>query len=153
MAVALFIAGAGCTFLSSNRNWRISGSANSRVLLVSDSPEVRHLIIGEDAREEEVSRFWREGHNKEERIEHVRDMMQHPDQYPAGRKGFLETMARMPGVYVPVRSYCNILEQSKSRCGVSPIETATYVLIQVTTGPSRGQQGWVCSNLVPGQWP
>jgi hypothetical protein len=80
-------------------------------------------------------------------------MMQHPDQYPPGRKDFLEAMARMPGVYVPVRSYCDIVERSKSTCGVSPIETATYVRIHVTTGPSRGQEGWVCSNLVPGQWP
>jgi hypothetical protein len=107
----------------------------------------------EDAREEVVQRFFREPHTKKEGMEHIKEMLQHPEQYPPQRTEFLTAMAQMPGVSVPGKSYCNIIERSKSRCGRSPLETATIVLVQVTTGPSHGQRGWVCENLVRQQFP
>ena len=138
LAVTLFIDSIGCVFLLPGRSWRLTGSSNAKILLVSDTPQVRHLISEEDAREEEVRRFFREPHTR---------------QYPPGRTEFLRSMAQMPGVYVPGRSYCNIVERSKSKCGSPPVETATYVLVQVTTGPSHGERGWVCGNAAQGQFP
>jgi hypothetical protein len=146
------IGSTGCIFLSS-RAWRVTGNSKTKVLLVSDSLEVRRLVTDEDAGEEEVNRFWREDHGAEERHQRLMDMAQHPEQYPPGRSKFLETMARMPGVYVEGRSYCSVIVRSKSRCGRLPIETASYLFVRITSGPSRGQQGWICESKVAGQFP
>ena len=48
---------------------------------------------------------------------------------------------KMPGFTVPVKSYCSIIERSTSNCEAT---AAVYVLIKVTSGPSRGKQGWTC---------
>jgi hypothetical protein len=153
LTALLLASSTGCALLLPGRNWQLAGSSNMRILLATDSPTVRQLIAEEDAGEAIVSRFFREPHTKEEGVEHIKDMMHHPDQYPPGRPEFLKAMAQMPGVYVPGKSYCDIIERSKSRCGPSPLETATYVLVQVTSGPSRGQRGWVCKDVVQIQFP
>ena len=111
------------------------------------------MIADEDAREEEVGRFFRTSHTMEEGVQHIKDMLEHPDRYPPGRTKFLEDMAALPGVFVPGGSYCNVVERSKSTCGRTPVETSTYLLIQVTTGRARGQQGWVCESRVQQQFP
>lgn len=55
----------------------------------------------------------------------------------------------MPGFTVPVKSYCSIIQRSTSKCGPDPRSTwPVYVLIKVTSGPSRGEQGWVCRAYV-----
>jgi hypothetical protein len=146
------IGSTGCIFLAS-RGWRITGNSKMQVLLVSDSPEVRRLIADEDAGEEEVNRFWREHHSAEEIHQRLMDMAQHPERYPPGRSEFLETMTHMPGVYVEGRSYCSVIVRSKSTCGRLPIETASYLLVRISTGPSRGKEGWICESKVAGQFP
>ena len=139
----------GCALISSNRDFRIyGGSPNTQVLLVTDSPEVRQVLTDEDAREEGVNRYWREAQTPEERRERIEDMTKHPEHYPSSRSEFLQSMARMPGVYVPERSYCRVIQRSKSTCGPTPIETAVYVMVSVTTGASRGRQGWVCESSI-----
>lgn len=153
LAAVLLIGSTGCAFLLPGRFWRLTGGSSTQILLASDTPEIRQLIADENAREDEVRRFFREPHTQEEGIEHVKDMMRHPDQYPPGRTEFLKAMAQMPGLNVPGKSYCEIIERSKSTCGRFPLETATFVLVQVTTGPSHGQRGWVCQNVVQGQFP
>ncbi len=120
LAALLLGSSTGCALLLPGRDWRLTGSSNTRTLLASDSPAIRKLPAEEDAHKEVVSRFFREPHTQEESIEHMKDMLQHPDQYPPGRPEFLKAMAQMPGVYVPGRSYCDIIEQSKSRCGRRP---------------------------------
>jgi len=63
-------------------------------------------------------------------------------------KNPLEDMLKMPGFTVPVKSYCSIIQRSTSKCGTVPEATAVYVLISVTSGPSRGKQGWACQSYV-----
>src|ERR1700683_4091237 len=59
-----------------------------------------------------------------------------------------EDMLDMPGFTVPIKSYCRIIQRSTSKCGPTPEATAVYVLISLTSGPSRGKQGWVCQTYV-----
>jgi hypothetical protein len=153
LAALLLGSSTGCALLLPGRDWQLTGSSNTRTLLVSDSPAVRKLITEEDAREEIVSRFFRQPHTQEEGSERIKDMMRYPDQFPPGRSAFLTAMTQMPGTYVPGKSYCKIIERSKSRCGRSPLETAIYLLVEVTTGSSRRQRGWVCENVVGGGFP
>lgn len=121
--------------------------------LISDSPEVRRLLADQDARQYDSDRFWREKHTVEEGSERIRDMGKHPEQYPPGRTEFLKAMLAMPGFLIPGSPYCDVVERSRSKCGALPIETAVYVLIKITTGPSRGKEGWVCDNRAPGLFP
>ena len=61
----------------------------------------------------------------------------------------LEDMLKMPGFTVPVKSYCSIIQRSSSKCGPFAEATAVYVLINVTSGPSRGKQGcWACETHI-----
>jgi hypothetical protein len=144
---------AGCAFILPGRFWRLNGHSKAPVTLITDSPEVRRMLAEEDAREEEVSRFWREPHTREEGIAHIRDMASHPDQYPPGRTEFLKAMSQMSGISVAGTSYCDLVERSKSKCGRLPIETAVYMLVRVTTGSSKGKQGWICEDAVQPQFP
>ena len=48
---------------------------------------------------------------------------------------------KMPGFTVPAKSYCSIIQRSTTNCEG---RQAVYVLINVTSGPSRGKQGWTC---------
>jgi hypothetical protein len=54
LAALLLISSTGCALLLPGRFWRLDSSSKTGILLVSDSPEVRHVIGAEDAREEEV---------------------------------------------------------------------------------------------------
>jgi hypothetical protein len=149
IASVLLVGSSACLILSERYwKWRLEGSPNSSITLISDSPEVRRLLGEEDAREEALSQFWRKPHTKEEGTRRIEDMIQHPDAYPPGRTEFLKAMSGMSGANVPGGLYCDIVEQSKSKCGRLPIETATYVLVQITSGPTKGQRGWVCQEQV-----
>jgi len=71
LAVALSISLAGCIFMR-DRDYRLTDPTNRWIVLISDSPDVRRLIAAEDAREDEVRRFWREKHSREEGIQRER---------------------------------------------------------------------------------
>lgn len=155
LSVAVVLAtSTGCLVFSDRYwRWRLGGYSNTQIALISDSPDVRRLLAEEDTREEPVIQFWREPHTQEEGKRRVEDMIQHPDQYPLGGPDFLHAMSQMPTVSVPDKSYCDVVERSKSKCGRLPIETATYVLVQVTSGKSKGQRGWICESQVQGLFP
>lgn len=147
---ALFLT--GCAFILPSHFYRLYDHG-AGVLLVSDTPEVRQMIADEDAREEQINRFWREPHSAEERKERIRQMIHNPNEFPSGRQNFLAAMARAPGIVVPTRSYCEVIERSKSKCADSPIATAVYEKVRITTGRERGQQGWICETDVHSNFP
>jgi hypothetical protein len=153
--IIISLSSSGCTLFNPNRqNWIYDGGApKARVFVVYDSPQVRRLLADEDAREYEVSRFWRDKHSQEGGTKRIQDMALHPENYPPGRPEFLKAMVNMPGFYVPSKSYCRIIERSKSGCGPRPLETSPYILVRITTGPFRGNTGWVCENNTPGFFP
>ncbi len=153
LAAVALISSTGCALILPGRFWRLNGDSKAPVTLITDSPEVRRMLAEEDAREEEVDHFRREPHTKEEGFQRLEDMRQHPDQYPPGRTEFLKAMGQMPGISVAGRSYCDLIERSKSTCGRSPIETATFVLVRVTTGRSKGKSGWICQGDIQPQFP
>jgi hypothetical protein len=133
----------GCMFNPNRQFWVYGGSPTAQVRLVVDTAEVRRLLANEDAGEEVVDRFWSQ-HSRIEGQERVKDMAAHPDLYPPGRATFLTAMANASGFYVPGKSFCIIVQSSKSRCGSSPFHTIFYRLVRITSGPARGKEGWVC---------
>jgi hypothetical protein len=153
LAAIALISSTGCAFILPGRFYRLNGELKAPVMLLTDSPDIRRLLADEDAHEEEVSRFFREPHTKEESFQRLEDMRQHPDQYPPGRTEFLKAMTQMPGISVAGRSYCDLIERSKSKCQPSPAVASLYVLVQVTTGSSRGKRGWICEYFVQPQFP
>jgi hypothetical protein len=70
------------------------------------------------------------------------------------RRRLLDAMARQPGVLVAGEQYFRILEQSSVGCADDPITTSNFLRVRVTTGPSKGLEGWACSRDVQptGQW-
>jgi hypothetical protein len=147
--ILIFLSSSGCMIFNPDRQYSIHGAgSNASVILVFDSPVVRKLVSDENVREEGVNRSWQGTHTNEERIKRVQDMGRHPEKYPPGRSEFLGAMANMPGIYVPSKSYCRVLERSESKCGPTPIHTSVYVLVRGTTGRSRGTTGWVCDGNV-----
>jgi hypothetical protein len=127
LAFAAIVSSPGCAvvykselylFFRPRGFYQLTGTSNTGVTLISDSPDVRRLLTEEGE--------------------------PYPDRDPRGRKDFLRSMSQLAGITVPGGSYCDLIERSESRCGPSPIYTASYVLVQVTTGPSKGQRGWMC---------
>ena len=140
----------GC-FVLSEKRWEyriVDRSSRPQVVLTYDSPEVRKLLAEEDAREEEIGCFWREKHTVEEASKRFEDMRVHPELYPPGRLEFFRAIANMPGFPVPIKSYCHVLQRSKSTCGTDPSETVVYALVGITSGTAKGKQGWVCETHV-----
>lgn len=119
-AAAAVVSSPGCLVVFKGRFYKkkgfyqLNGTSSALVTLISDSPDVRRLLTEEGE--------------------------PHPDRDPHARKDFLRSMSQLPGISVPGGSYCDLVERSKSRC----VDTAVYVLVQITTGPSRGQRGWMC---------
>jgi hypothetical protein len=95
------------------------------VIMVLDSPEVRRIILAKDtARDAEVARA---GRRDGLRIAH--DM-------------FVSAIERQPSVLVAKDSYVRLLEEARVHCEGDLI--TPYALVRVTSGPSRGKEGWLC---------
>jgi hypothetical protein len=142
-----------CVFPSPRGFYQLNGTSKTAAMLLVDTPEVRRLLAEEDKREEEMNRFYREPHTQQERIQHMLDIMKHPEQYPPGRMEFLKAMSQMPGAFVAGGSYCDLIERSKSTCGPSDVYTTKYVLVQVKTGRGKGQRGWICETSAKRTFP
>jgi len=56
------------------------------------------LISSEEKEQAEDDRFWRESHTTEEKHQRIAGMANKPDQFPPGRKEFLEAMAHAPAI-------------------------------------------------------
>ena len=115
--------------------------------LVADSAEVRHLLAEAANRETETDRLRRELPDQQ-LIQLTIDMREHPERYMVERRKLLDTMGRQPGVFVTGEQYFRILEQSPAGCADDPVTTSNYLRVRVTTGPSKGSEGWACSRDV-----
>ena len=82
------------------------------------------------------------------------DMRAHPKRYMAERSKLIETMAQQAGILVTGEQYFRILEESPAGCADDPVTTSNYLRVRVSTGPSKGSEGWACSRDVQprGQW-
>jgi len=79
-----------------------------------------------------------------EALRQLRELGQHPDRYIPERIAFLDAMARAPGVTVSGESYCRIINRSKAMCDRHPGPNPTYFKVRISSGPSKGQEGWGC---------
>jgi len=55
-----------------------------------------------------------------------------------------QDMTNAPGFYVPAKSYCVIVQNSHAKCVSKPVYTEFYKLVRITSGPSKGKEGWLC---------
>jgi hypothetical protein len=63
---------------------------------------------------------------------------------------FTSPMTDRPSMLIPQGSYARLLERSHAKCGVA----SEYARVRITSGLSRGAEGWVCfgNDLVPTRW-
>ena len=107
----------GCAMFNPERQyWVYGGPGIARVSLITDTPAVRALLSELSAHQGEKDR----------------------------RSNLLAAVAGAPGFLVPAKSYCTIVEDSQVRCGSDPVYTVSYRLVRITSGPSRGREGWTC---------
>jgi hypothetical protein len=120
---------------------------------VADSPQVRRLL-SEAANLEAEKHRSRQALPDPQQVQLTIDMRAHPKRYMAERSKLIETMAQQAGILVTGEQYFRILEESPAGCADDPVTTSNYLRVRVSTGPSKGSEGWACSRDVQprGQW-
>jgi hypothetical protein len=150
----------GCLLLSRDRE--VVTSETSKVCLIVDTDEVRSLIERQssfDSKDkEEAKRFLEDAIRLDKEIERLRgngeldatpakelkDLWAHPERYIPERIAFLKLVGGADCALVPAHSYARVLERSQAICSGHPQENPRYIKVLVTTGPSKGQEGWGC---------
>lgn len=59
---------------------------------------------------------------------------------------FIAALAAQPSNLVAQNSYVQVLERSRASCARDPRVTDVYVRVRITSGPSRGKEGWLCQD-------
>ncbi len=127
-------------------------AATVTMRIILDSPEVRGLIASQEMSEvaewQNVQRIVREANSARRRQGPLdEELALHPERYIPKRLAFAEAMKRQPTVQaVAQNSYCRFLQRSRASCLNQPIPAGDhhYVRIRITSGPSKGQEGWAC---------
>src|SRR5258708_25250209 len=85
-----------CTWLIATRY------TTSEIRMTLDSPKVRSLILERGRREtSSVDRYFIEPHSVQERMDHLRDMVEHPTKYfPVAGKS-LRQISNNPSIHFP----------------------------------------------------
>jgi hypothetical protein len=156
LALVLF----GCDFLDPDRQHMTDRYRPVRLILQSE--EVRKLVARQSAfapqDRAEVDRFsrdfarlWAEATQESNNMEPgaaegrvKRAMQASAERYIPERVAFFSAMTRAPSVLVPGGSYCRIIEQSQAICSNDPSSNPEYVRVVITSGPSKGVEGWGC---------
>ena len=142
----------GC-FLNPNYE-KVTDDTRS-VRLISDSAEVQHLISQQESygvrEREEIARYTQEilrlapeCMRPGESCPRLEELQKNEARYIPERVAFLDAMARQPGVLVPPSSYCRVVKRSPAKCTKDPHYAPTFVKVRITTGPSKGTEGWGC---------
>jgi len=113
-------------------------------LAAQDQAEVTRFSLDFDRLYQEVTRPSKAGQPPPDKAGAGRAMLALAEAYIPERVAFLGAMARAPGVLVPGGSYCRITERSKAICSSYPQDNPEYVLVIITSGPSKGVKGWGC---------
>jgi hypothetical protein len=116
------------------------------ITVVIDSPEIRRLIGDQEKAQAEIDRFWR-GRPREENLQHIRHLMEHPEDIPPSRKELLDATANAPTLTVQRKTHAKVLEMSKARCLPDGLSTTTFVRVLLDgKNPPGGTEVWVCIN-------
>jgi hypothetical protein len=159
--VMLGLASGGC-FL--NPNYEMATDRTRSVQLILDSVEVQHLISQQEScsqkEEEEIDRFTQdilrfptECSHPGETCPDLEEIHKNAVRYIPERSAFLDAMAREATVTVPPNSYCRVIRRSLAKCTKNPQYTSTFVKVRITTGRSKGTEGWGCEEDVYTAWP
>lgn len=142
--VAVAIICGACDLLNPDRQLVTRDGSAAR--LVQDSPDIERLLSIQRTRDAEGDTFWREKHSSESVTKRVENMRLNPERYAPGREAFLLAMSRSAALSVPGHTYARLVQQSGARCNLNPITTSSYVKVLITSGPLRGNQGWMCED-------
>ena len=59
---------------------------------------------------------------------------------------FMAALAAQPSNLVAQNSYVQVLDLSRASCARDPHVTDVYARVRITSGPSRGKEGWLCQD-------
>jgi hypothetical protein len=132
--------------------WVCLGESMDAVRFIRDSPRVRALLAGSEAYLEtewqnvlrairSAGGFNKNGGSLSE------ELFLHPERFIPKRFAFLERMRRQPVASAVARSsYIRFLKRTKASCDDDLVlpQNRIYVRIRITSGPSKGQEGWAC---------
>ncbi len=138
-----------------NPNYEKITDRTRSVRLILDSVEVQHLISRQESlssrdRQEidrytqDVLRLAPECMHPGDTCPRLEELEKNGARYIPERVAFLDAMATEPGFSVPPNSYCRVVQRSPARCTKNPHYTPTFVKVRITTGPSKGKEGWGC---------
>jgi len=114
------------------------------VRLISDTPDVRLLILEQEKSDAAELRWLKELRAHDERVLGVQDRRRHPERYAPTLLSFTEAMAAKPGFAVRGSTMCRLLKRSQARCTPDPLDTYAYLKVLIAEGPKKGEQGWAC---------
>jgi len=113
-------------------------------LVTQDLAETRVFINGEASIYREIDKRPGNPSSQADAKRQLHVMLAHSERYVPERVAFIDAMTRAPGVAVTRNSYCRIVERSEAICSKDPIANPRYVKVHITSGPSKGSEGWGC---------
>ena len=142
-------------------------AATRTVRLVLDTADVQHLISQQESisskEREEIERYTQDilrvGKECDSQptgtaCHQLGELLRNDAKFIPERTAFLNAMAREPGVWVPPNSYCRVVKRSPAMCSTHPQHNSTFVRVRISTGPSKGVEGWGCEGEnVYSAWP
>jgi len=161
LLVMLSLIVVGC-FL--NPNYQMLTDRQKSVRLILDSAEVQHLISQQESfssreRQEivrygqDIERLAPECMRPGETCPRLEESERNREHYIPERVAFLDAMATKPCVLVPPNSYCRVVQRSAAKCTKNPQYSSAFVKVRVSTGPSKGTEGWGCEEDIFHAWP
>ena len=120
-----------------------SSVADTNLRIVLDSAKVRRLLAGQgnlDNASDAASRT---------KQPPIKDMLEHPEKYTAGRSQFLQTIASEPGLTLQKGTYLWTSEKSSAKCFLDAVSTAVFEKVRVVSWRNHGQEGWACGPVRP----
>lgn len=113
--------------------------------LVLDSPSVERLLDRDDL----ISGKDWPHHTDQERLRGYQYVQEHVEEFRAERHVLLAAMANQPGFTVEGRQSFRLLRESSASCEPSGQSSSSiFILVRVSTGPSKGAEGWACTKDV-----
>ena len=141
--IAASLLGVGCRAFDPDYAYISTSELTTRLVL--DSPSVERLL---DRNDLIAGKDWPR-HTDQERMRGYQYVGEHLEEFRAERHVLLAAMAKQPGVTVEGRQSFRLLRESSASCEPSGQSSSSiFILVRVSTGPSKGTEGWVCTKDV-----
>lgn len=141
--IAASLLGGGCRAFDQDYAYISASELTTRLVL--DSPAVERLL---DRNDLIAGKDWPH-HTDQERIQGYQYVEEHLEEFKAERQVLLDTMAKQPGFTVEGRQSFRLLRESSVSCEPSGHSSSSiFILVRVSTGPSKGMEGWTCTKDV-----